>query len=331
MEQQTFQQKQGRWAIVTGANAGLGFEASAQLAEAGYSRITLACRTLDKAADARQRLIERTGREVFDVLAIDVADLESSARAAQTLAEKPDRVDLLVLNAGLASQTLQHTGEGIELTLAASLFGHHLLTMKLLEADKLSPQARIVISGSEGARGEMPGFSNYDYGAIRDAVGGDLDAAMDAVARGEQPVEFNGNRTYGNAKLWVAWWAAVVARQLPQGMVAVAVSPGSNPGTSFERHMPAIVRWVVLPLLKVIGPWFKMAGPVADGARRYVDAGQFDAEKSGKFYASPPGKLVGPLEVQQQPHFYDRKLQDAAWRSVVRLSGVGFPALSPAA
>ncbi len=232
---------------------------------------------------------------------------------------------MLVLNAGLGSQKLQRTTEGIELTVAASLFGHHLLTMKLLEAGKLSPQVHIVIAGSEGARGDMPGFGKYDYGTIQTAVGGDLDAAMDAVARGELPVTYAMNSTYGNAKLWVAWWAAALARQLPQGMVAVAVSPGSNPGTTFARNMPTVMRWTMIPLMKLIGPWFKMAGPVTDGAKRYLDAGEFGADASGKFYASPPGKLVSPLEVQQQSHFYNQRLQDAAWRSVVRLSGVGLP------
>ena len=41
-------------ALVTGANSGLGFEAAAQLAEAGYGRVILACRTLEKAETARQ-------------------------------------------------------------------------------------------------------------------------------------------------------------------------------------------------------------------------------------------------------------------------------------
>lgn len=313
-------------ALVTGANSGLGFEAGAQLAEAGYGRVILACRTLLKASEARKRLVERTGKDVFEVLAIDVAELQSATRAAQEIIDQPGRIDLLLLNAGLAVPTLQRNAEGIELTVATSLFGHHVLAMKLLAAGKLSPQVRIVISGSEGARGEMPGFGKYDYGAIQAAVGGDLDAAMDAVARGEQVVPYKMNRTYSNAKLWVAWWAAAIARQLPHGMVAVAVSPGSNPGTEFVRNMPMLMRWT-FPILKLIGPWFKMAGPVTDGAKRYVDAGEFAVEASGKFYASPPGKLVGPMEVQPQTHFHDRSLQDAAWRSVVRLSGVGFPSV----
>ncbi|MCP4419446.1 MAG: SDR family NAD(P)-dependent oxidoreductase, partial [Chloroflexi bacterium] len=50
-------------ACVTGANSGLGFEAAAQLAEAGYGRIILACRTLAKAETAKQALTERVGSD----------------------------------------------------------------------------------------------------------------------------------------------------------------------------------------------------------------------------------------------------------------------------
>ena len=143
-------------ALVTGANAGLGFDAAAQLAERGYGKVILACRTIEKAETARQQLVERVGQGVFDVLAIDVADLEASKRAAETLIKRDSTIDLLVLNAGLARQKLEHTAQGIEMTLAASLFGHHLLTMELLAAGRLAADAHIVIAGSESARGEGP-------------------------------------------------------------------------------------------------------------------------------------------------------------------------------
>jgi NAD(P)-dependent dehydrogenase (short-subunit alcohol dehydrogenase family) len=61
-------------ALVSSPNSGLGFEAAALRPKARYDRVILACRTLDKASDARTRLLERTGMNIFDVLAIDVAE-----------------------------------------------------------------------------------------------------------------------------------------------------------------------------------------------------------------------------------------------------------------
>jgi hypothetical protein len=169
----------------------------------------------------------------------------------------------------------------------------------------------------------VPTFGLPDYEAVKEGVGGSIDEAMDAVARGEQPASYSANSTYANAKLWVAWWAAALSRLLPEGMVVVAVSPGSAPGTTFARNMSLPMRLLMLPMMKIVGPLVGMAGSVEQGAQRYVDAGDFATDASGKFWASPPGKAVGPLEVQTQEHFFDETLQEAAFQSVVRLTGVG--------
>ena len=97
--------------VVTGANAGLGFEAAAQFAERGYGTVVLACRTEEKAEAAAAALRSRTGKDVFATLAVDVADLASARAAADALAARASRVDVLVLNAGLAAteRTIQVT------------------------------------------------------------------------------------------------------------------------------------------------------------------------------------------------------------------------------
>ena len=95
-------------ALVTGANSGLGFEAAAQLAEAGYSRVILACRTLEKAEAAREALAERVGSDPFETIAVDVSSIASAQAASDELVERGTSIDTLLLNAGMVS------GEDIE-------------------------------------------------------------------------------------------------------------------------------------------------------------------------------------------------------------------------
>ena len=77
------QQFEGKSVLVTGANSGLGYEASAQLAEAGYSRVILACRTLEKADTARSSLVARVNADPFETLAVDVSSIESANAASE--------------------------------------------------------------------------------------------------------------------------------------------------------------------------------------------------------------------------------------------------------
>src|ERR1700759_4513975 len=90
---------QGRTALITGANAGLGKEVSRQLAlRPEFSRIYLACRNQDRATQAKGELEAATERRIFDIILMDVADL-TSVRAG--LAAIDGSVDARVMNAGL--------------------------------------------------------------------------------------------------------------------------------------------------------------------------------------------------------------------------------------
>ncbi|MCH7975517.1 MAG: SDR family NAD(P)-dependent oxidoreductase [Bacteroidetes bacterium] len=82
----------GNVALVTGANSGLGFEAAAQLADAGFSTIILAARNEAKAEQARALLTERTARDVFETLAMDLGELESVDAAVAELATRGAKI-----------------------------------------------------------------------------------------------------------------------------------------------------------------------------------------------------------------------------------------------
>ena len=314
-------------ALVTGASSGIGFETAAQLAEAGFGRVILAARTEQKSQDAKKRLEARTDRAVFETLAADLGELATVESASDELKRRGNTIDVLILNAGLVSgKELVRNEDGVEQTFAP-LVGHHLLTMRLIENQLLSDDARIVIAGSEAARGDVPTMKVVDLPEFAgEAFDGDLEAAAVAVARSQPPVQFKKNNAYADAKQFGAMWAGALARRLPDGSTVNAVSPGSTPETNAGRDQGFMMQRVMLPLMTRFGGRVGVAHDLATGAGRYVEAIDFDDEVSGRFFASAPKKMIGPLQDLTEPRISDQASQEAVWNVIVGLAGgVGYP------
>ncbi len=318
-----------RTALVTGANSGIGFEAAAQLAEAGWGRVVLACRTDEKGQAARALLSSRVGRDPFSVLAMDTAEVSSANAASDRLRKDGLHVDLLLLNAGATGARAQFNSDGVEITWASTLVGHHVMTMRLLDDGLLRPGARIIIAGSEGARGTVPGMNVHDVEEVAsEQFNGDRVAAIEALARIEGPYSFNSTNEYVSSKVLVAWWAAALARRLPPGITVNAVSPGSAPGSNFGRNLSLLQRLLMMPFMKIVGPFLGMAGSIETAASRYLVAADLGDDETGHFYATAHRKkLVGAVGIQTWPdYFLDEVSQEAGFEAVERLTGTAFPA-----
>jgi len=318
-----------RTALVTGATSGLGFEAAAQLADKGWSSVTITGRSAERAERAREALVERTGKDVFSVLTLDLNSSESVSQAAADLARRGESVDFLLLNAGMVpGSTRIKTPEDVEVTFASTIVGHHQLTMQLLADDMVAENARIVIAGSEAARGDIPTFKPTDISVFAaNTFDGDLAEAAEALIRGDDSVRYKSATTYADAKTLVAWWSAQLASRLPAGTTVNAVSPGSVPETNAARNAEGIMKYVMLPMFKYLPKRLGMRSSVATGAGRYLDAAGYPADVTGHFFASAPRKTTGPVEVVDLPHLRNTAAQEAGWSALVRVSGgVDYPA-----
>lgn len=320
--------KESRTAIVTGATSGLGFESAAQLAEQGYARVIATGRTETKIADAVSRLESRTALSVFEPLVIDNDDLATVEAAVAELDRRGGQVDLAIWNAGVVpAKELVKTESGLEATVASTLIGHHLLTVRLLERSLLADGASIVIAGSEAARGDVPTFHPVDLEALAsDHFDGDLAAAIEAQIRMDAPAKYKPGDTYATAKVFVAWWAAQLARVLPEGMSVNAVSPGSTPDTNAVNGAPFYMRKLMVPMFKLLPG---MSHSVADGAGRYLEVADYDSGVTGKFFASRPKKMTGPLAEVNLDHIDNQDAQRALWKVTSDVSGgVNYPQAS---
>lgn len=322
----------GRTALVTGATSGLGMAAARLLAEQGASLVIVTGRTAERAEEAARSLQADTGSNVFRPLALDLSDPASIAEAATTVAENDAVVDVLILNAGMvAGKGLEHTDEGIEITMASSLTGHHRFLMALLDRDSIGETARIVISGSEAARGDLPTFTPVDLPAYADAhFGGDLQAAATSIITWDTPLKYKAGDVYATTKLFVAWWAAELADRLPPAIAVNAVSPGSAPNTAADRNMNFFMKRIMVPVTKAMPKFMGLAAPVPVAAQRYLDATTWTAAVRGEFFASAPKKMTGPLHRVVLDHVQDRTSSAAAWDALVSTTSADVPVGEPA-
>ena len=298
----------GKTVLITGANAGIGKDVARQLAlRPEMARIYLACRNQDRATAAKAELEAATGRSIFDVIVMDVADL-ASVRAG--LAAINGSLDALVMNAGvIGPQSMGLTADGVTNVLATNVLGHVVLLEGLLADDRLGEVA--VLAGSEAARGlpklrmKRPSFVSTSADELATVIDGSYFAGKKA--------DFN--LAFGQAKYIGALWMAYLARQYPDRRF-ITVSPGATTGTQASNG-------VALPLrvaAKYVMPALGISHKLEDGAKRLVDGVTDPNLSSGVFYASAANKLKGPVVDQADifPDLANPTFQDHANEAIHR-------------
>lgn len=133
----------GRTAVVTGANGGLGLETARELARAG-AHVVMAARNQEKAAEAESDIRAGVPAASLEIVALDLASLDSVRRAAETILASHERIDLLVNNAGVMGIPDRRSADGFEMQFAVNHLGHYALTALLLPALTQTAGGRVV-------------------------------------------------------------------------------------------------------------------------------------------------------------------------------------------
>jgi NAD(P)-dependent dehydrogenase (short-subunit alcohol dehydrogenase family) len=141
----------GRIAIVTGANTGIGFETARALALKG-ARVVLACRSRKRGEAALERIAAQRPKGQVEFGALDLADLDSVHAFAERFAQDNRRLDLLINNAGIMWCPQGTTEQGFELQFGVNHLGHFALTLRLLAQLYAAPIARVVTVSSQAHR-----------------------------------------------------------------------------------------------------------------------------------------------------------------------------------
>lgn len=135
---------EGRVAIVTGANSGMGMATTAALSDLG-ARVIMLCRNKERGEKALSKLMKKAGRSL-ELIICDLGDYDSIRKFARQVKSEYKRIDILVNNAGFISLDRQETKEGLERQFGINHIGHFLLTELLLCI--MGEGSRIVIVAS---------------------------------------------------------------------------------------------------------------------------------------------------------------------------------------
>ncbi len=291
-------QQTGKSFIVTGANAGVGFEIARVLAARG-ARILLGCREQTRAQDAIARIKRMTPNADLVWLPLDLGDLDSVRTAAEIAAKEP-RIDALINNAGIMHPPLTRTKQGFESQFGVNHLGVFALTALLLPKLAETPGSRVVVTSSVA---HLKAKIDWD----------DLNADKSYIK----------NERYGASKLASALFFFELDRRLRAAkspVTAIGVHPGVA-NTSLGRHMGIL----------------QIAGPIVGLLLNSADKGAWPAllAATGKV---KPGGYYGPTgfggirgvagEAKRAPHAEDPALAKRLWDTSIAMTGIdpGLPA-----
>lgn len=313
--------------IITGANSGLGFDATRQLAARDdVAKVYLACRSRTKAEEAMKGLADHVSKDKLAFLKFDGSDTKSEIeKGVDALLPSSVMVDGIVLNAGgVGNDTAGKPTEPnnvlpiVQINIAAHV---HFIDYLLKRGNIVKDKSRIIFSGSEGSRGiklmgmKSPKFEGNTPEYFKTYLDGSVYAkGYDAMGTAYADVK-------GIGALYFSAWA----REHP-GVHVLTVSPGGTKGTAFASHgaMDPIMGFL-FPYIMIIFGWFGFFHALEVGAKRYLDAvtgeGEFASFSSGSFVASksdaPSGPVADQVEVFETGKQYgDVKKQNAVYAAV---------------
>ncbi|KAL3443683.1 short-chain dehydrogenase/reductase [Aspergillus insuetus] len=280
----------GKVILVTGGNMGLGKQCILEYANHNPAKIYLAARNPSKAQaalDEIQRALLKKANIVL--LELDLASLDSVTRAAARVLAESERLDILMLNAGIMAAPPGLTKEGFELQFGTNHIGHALLAkllIPLLEKTATLPatDVRIITLSSHGHM-YAPKPDGIKYDTLRTEA-----ESLGAYGR------------YGQSKLAVILWARHAAKLYPQFTIA-SIHPGVVRTNLMNNATgsPLIVRI----LGKVAN---RVVASVEQGVRNQLWASVAEVVQSGEYY-EPVGVGGTATELGK-----DEELAEGLWR-----------------
>ncbi len=286
----------GRFAVVTGANSGLGFGLTKALAAAGAD-VVLAVRSKAKGEQAVAEIRGAIPTAKLTTRQLDLSSLKSVAALGEELGADGRPIDILINNAGvMAPPHRQETRDGFELQFGANHLGHFALTAHVLPLLRAATSARVVTVSSLAATQRNLHFDDAN------------------AQQGYRPM-----RSYGVAKLAQLMFAVELDRRSRLGgwgLMSNAAHPGLAKtnllsGASYGLARPTLqarftrLTWRLLPFMWLdvdegIKPTLYAAvSPDARGGEYYGPRGFYETVRGGVTFAGVPRPARNEAELKR--------------------------------
>lgn len=299
----------GKTIVITGSNTGLGFQAARSFLELSASHVVLAVRNTSKGVIARDQLEAQNGRTgAISVLELDMNSFASVKSFVESVSQQFQRIDLVILNAGIHNREYVTSPEGWEETLQVNTLSTILLALLLL------PKLR-------SARLEDPASlphlvlvsSGLHAGVARSSLPSPPENILSALDAPPEPAPtFNGPRQYAISKLLLMYAVKPLA--------SLATSPGGEPQVIVTSCAPG---FCVSDLARQYNSWFEgwakwafyglFARSTEVGSRILVGAGTLGEEAQGGYLKD--GELQTPGELVISPE--GKEIQKQVWKEIV--------------
>ena len=295
----------GRVAIITGANSGIGFYTAKALAARGAS-VILAVRDTQKGKAAAEEIRLHSPKARLDILPLDLAELDTVWNFAAAFHSRYNRLDLLINNAGVMGIPYRTTADGFEMTFGVNHLGHFALTGLLLDSLINTTGARVITVSSGMHR-------------IAKAT------AAEMVAPGKHQKW----QAYANSKLANLLFAHELQRRF-ETYAPDTISLAAHPGyaaTNLQAAGPAMEgSQLTVWLMKVANQLFAQSAEM--GALPILFAATADGVHGGD-YLGPENEARGyPVKTKSSPASYNPNLALQLWDESVRLTGITYDSIA---
>ncbi len=282
----------GKTYVITGANAGAGFQAARILLAKGASVVMLN-RSKEKSVDAIADLKKEFGAGAdVSFVQMDLAELASVREAAGELLKTLPKIDALICNAAIAQVPVQKlTPDGFESQLATNHYGHFVLCGMLFDLIEQS-KGRIVVVASLG----------YKMG-LRTIQFDDMNWDKN----------YRANPAYSQSKLAQMMFAYELqdrARTAGKSVEVFVCHPGSS-ATSLIKTSGGAATRIIFGLMS-LSPMVQSA---EKGAFPEVMCATEEGLEQRALYG-PTGRMewVGPVgKGTLEPHAYDKDVMTKLW------------------